>query len=63
MRRTEREITDLNKRNHWKQKTLPSIAVVGLGFIDQGSVHIFPLNYGYLYNNKHIFYLCMYPLN
>ncbi|MFQ7496801.1 pyridoxamine 5'-phosphate oxidase family protein [Faecalibacillus intestinalis] len=27
-----------------------------LGFIDQESVYIVPLNYGYLYNNKHIFY-------
>ena len=57
MRRTEREITDLNK------EIIENNQCCRLGFIDQGSVYIFPLNYGYLYNNKHIFYLCMYPLN
>lgn len=52
MRRTDREITDLNKII----KIIENNQCCRLGFIDQGSVYIVPLNYGYIYNNKHIFY-------
>lgn len=52
MRRTDREITDLNKII----EIIKNNQCCRLGFIDQESVYIVPLNYGYLYNNKHIFY-------
>ena len=49
MRRTEREITDLNKI----KEIIENNQCCRLGFIDHGSVYIVPLNYGYIYNNKH----------
>lgn len=52
MRRTEREITDLNKI----KEIIENNQCCRLGFIDHGSVYIVPLNYGYIYNDKHIFY-------
>lgn len=52
MRRTDREITDLNKII----EIIKNNQCCRLGFINQESVYIVPLNYGYLYNNKHIFY-------
>jgi len=52
MRRTDREVTDINKI----KEIIENNQCCRLGFIDQGSVYIVPLNYGYLYNNKHIFY-------
>jgi len=52
MRRTDWEITDLNKII----EIIKNNQCCRLGFIDQESVYIVPLNYGYLYNNKHIFY-------
>ena len=52
MRRTERDITDLNKI----KEIIENNQCCRLGFIDHGSVYIVPLNYGYIYNDKHIFY-------
>lgn len=52
MRRTEREITDLNKII----EIIKNNQCCRLGFIDQDNVYIVPLNYGYIYNDKHIFY-------
>lgn len=52
MRRKDREITDLNKI----KEIIENNQCCRLGLIDQDHVYIVPLNYGYLYNNKHIFY-------
>ena len=53
MRRTDREITDAEK-NH--TKSIQTCHCCRLGFCDNGAVYIVPLNFGYDWEDKLVFY-------
>ena len=52
MRRKDREITDKNRIREFIDKE----QILRIAFYDEGEIYIVPINYGYLYDEKYIFY-------
>lgn len=52
MRRSDREITDKKRIEEF----IASEQIMRIAFYDNGDIYIVPLNYGYVFNDRYIFY-------
>lgn len=52
MRRKDREITDKSRIEEFIEKE----QILRIAFWDEGDIYIVPINYGYVYDEKYIFY-------